>query len=750
MSQEDIESLMKIDNYVDTEEVFEEDDTSEELSRVYDEHSWPEDDPTGYSFKGKKKLFIKAVESLKIVMKKGNQKVIDDVTFKVLDSRKKSNELDYDVEVCKDKERGVASMKIFGPKEKKGCTILLNKSKKYDVKYLEILAFGVIKRLLDCFGGGDGWINIFKDGSSKATDNKKPFSCHFCNKGFVMEKNLKVHIEKFHRIVIKHSCEKCEFDSESEIKLKEHIEKKHSDKLAVNINFIDTVNARIEIKDNNKRNREHSTSDSLLSSPPGKRAQEERNLPTIEEECLIDDDAMNDVKEDVEHRQDQNVQEQDTSEIMDVDDNKTNVMDKAIEDVKENTVDDKLAMDEMKKKIQKLEIMHEKIVSELNAKLESKQNEFDIVKQKLDEVVKEEVKRKAEVTKLKSENEKISIEIGQLQYDKDKFEAEVKAKEKLSKIKQNTKLFNELIEKQIDDGSIKNVDITKYKDAEMEECDGGFGNDSLDLDSLRRNKMAGGKRTSPQETSDVRISGRKNTERKLLKCPQCDFISQNESFFNEHISKAHSGQPNCPFCFLPFNGYTELRKHCISQHNENKNELPSAVSNSANNIPQGRLPKVNLTEGGKPKRPCRYFKNGQGRCIQRFGKVCEFDHSIIPFDQREVCFHKQACSFKPNCIFYHPEGQNEVWQTNVKNAVKICRYAENGVQCMRSECTFYHPSIRKNQGFHWEQMMKPPLAKSSNMMTSTIKTPVRIPVIVRNQQKEKEDLSQTLKGLALD
>ena len=86
MSQEDIESLMKIDNYVDTEEVFEEDDTSEELSRVYDEHSWPEDDPTGYSFKGKKKLFIKAVESLKIVMKKGNQKVIDDVTFKVLDS----------------------------------------------------------------------------------------------------------------------------------------------------------------------------------------------------------------------------------------------------------------------------------------------------------------------------------------------------------------------------------------------------------------------------------------------------------------------------------------------------------------------------------------------------------------------------------------------------------------------------------------------------------------------------------------
>ena len=106
----------------------------------------------------------------------------------------------------------------------------------------------------------------------------------------------------------------------------------------------------------------------------------------------------------------------------------------------------------------------------------------------------------------------------------------------------------------------------------MEECDGGFGNDSLDLDSLRRNKLAGGKRTSPQEISDVRVSGRKNTERKILKCPQCDFISQNESFFNEHITSARSGHPNCPFCFLPFNGYLALRNHCRTKDNEIKNE----------------------------------------------------------------------------------------------------------------------------------------------------------------------------------
>ena len=168
-------------------------------------------------------------------------------------------------------------MKIFGPKEKKGCTILLNKSKKYDVKYLQILSFGVIRRLLDCFGNGDGWINFFKDVSNKDSENKKPFSCHFCSKGFVTEKNLKVHIEKFHRIVIKNSCDKCEFNAETEIILKEHIKEKHSAKMKTKDDSLenDIPILSAESKERNKRNREKSNSDSLLSSPPSKRTQED-------------------------------------------------------------------------------------------------------------------------------------------------------------------------------------------------------------------------------------------------------------------------------------------------------------------------------------------------------------------------------------------------------------------------------------------------------------------------------------------
>ena len=49
--------------------------------------------------------------------------------------------MEYEVEISKDKERGVAILKIFGPSAKKGCTLMINKSKKFEVKFVEILTF---------------------------------------------------------------------------------------------------------------------------------------------------------------------------------------------------------------------------------------------------------------------------------------------------------------------------------------------------------------------------------------------------------------------------------------------------------------------------------------------------------------------------------------------------------------------------------------------------------------------------------
>ena len=157
----------------------------------------------------------------------------------------------------------------------------------------------------------------------------------------------------------------------------------------------------------------------------------------------------------------------------------------------------------------------------------------------------------------------------------------------------------------------------------------------------------------------------------------------------------------------------------------------------------------NIPEGWKNIRPCRYFQNGEGKCAPKNGK-CDFDHSVIPFNEREVCFHKQKCQYKPFCIFYHPEGQREGdWQTNFKKT-KICRYAENNEICTRSECHFFHPTLRNNQGFHGEPLRKPPIMKRTEMMTSTSKTPMRLPVIVLNHEKLNQDLSQGIKVMKLD
>ena len=57
---------------------------------------------------------------------------------------------------------------------------------------------------------------------------------------------------------------------------------------------------------------------------------------------------------------------------------------------------------------------------------------------------------------------------------------------KIKKIKENTKIFNKIIEKQISDGDIIDVDISKYMDQEMEECDGGaISSDSTGYGSLQ-------------------------------------------------------------------------------------------------------------------------------------------------------------------------------------------------------------------------------------------------------------------------
>ena len=133
-----------------------------------------------------------------------------------------------------------------------------------------------------------------KRGDKSNTVTKNP--CGKCEFEVESETNLKEHVKVKHgdksKTVVKNLCEKCEFEAESETNLKEHVKGEHGDK-SITITEemeIDTVSTVMEKKECHKRTREKSNLDSLPSSPPCKRAQEEvARLETIQEDIFMED-----------------------------------------------------------------------------------------------------------------------------------------------------------------------------------------------------------------------------------------------------------------------------------------------------------------------------------------------------------------------------------------------------------------------------------------------------------------------------
>ena len=151
--------VFKFDICEEAENTFVDDDTTDVSTELrYEANHWPKEDPSGFSFKGKNKQFQRIVESLKVLLKKGSEKILGDVSFKVLDAKKIANGTEYEVEIRKNKTKGVAITKIFGPNQRKVCTVTVNKSKKFENEFVTILAVDVIKQLIDRFQPGDGWM----------------------------------------------------------------------------------------------------------------------------------------------------------------------------------------------------------------------------------------------------------------------------------------------------------------------------------------------------------------------------------------------------------------------------------------------------------------------------------------------------------------------------------------------------------------------------------------------------------------
>ena len=130
MGEENEFPLKDLEGTEDFEDSVLKDDPSGGLpQKIYSYYSFPEEEPISICFKGKKPVFVKSVETLNDLLRKGEGSCVNNVTFKVLDDRKMPHGMEYEIESTKDKERGVSVLKIYGPNQKKGCTIMICKSR---------------------------------------------------------------------------------------------------------------------------------------------------------------------------------------------------------------------------------------------------------------------------------------------------------------------------------------------------------------------------------------------------------------------------------------------------------------------------------------------------------------------------------------------------------------------------------------------------------------------------------------------
>ena len=128
-------------------------------------------------------------------------------------------------------------------------------------------------------------------------------------------------------------------------------------------------------------------------------------------------------------------------------------------------------------------------------------------------------------------------------------------------------------------------------------CEGDCDN-VTQLKRLNSLKQSGGSRSCPQANS---------TDKPMLKCDKCDFLTQNKEYFQSHMKG----------------------------HDEKK--IASNVT--------------------KFKRRCHYVGTRKG-CYK--GDECNFDHSEGALAKPVVkvpklCRDKEACVWKPRCKYIHPE-----------------------------------------------------------------------------------------------
>ena len=193
-------------------------------------------EPFGLTINGKTKEYLLAHETLKGLLKKGKQYIVEEGKMKILDVTTNKAMTNAIVEVSiEGGVKGNVEVKVHN-KGKKGATIELRKMSDFEYTQVELLK-SIISILLDGFIAGDDIDQIIKNSRrkplhkvfGKVTSKPKLFSCDLCNWQTKFGSALKAHKKRIHNldqdksVVQNYTCDACDFQVDNGKALRDHI-----------------------------------------------------------------------------------------------------------------------------------------------------------------------------------------------------------------------------------------------------------------------------------------------------------------------------------------------------------------------------------------------------------------------------------------------------------------------------------------------------------------------------------------------
>ena len=234
---------------------FEMDDT-EDLSDYYEcvltPNNAPSDSKTGVTFKGKDAEYLKAHKIImNIAQNKGDRYNINDTEVNIADAPKNKPAC---VEIkSKFGQTGKANLKIYAKNGRGYGTIHVTKISKGEFEHVKILAFKVVRYLLDKVISGELQNEDIENMKNKAGSKpgKKVYyhCCKSCGSKFETDQDLTVHMKTDHTEK-KVRCDTCENNFVTLEELEKHEQLSHKDKGKYHCNLCEyTFEKQNEVED---------------------------------------------------------------------------------------------------------------------------------------------------------------------------------------------------------------------------------------------------------------------------------------------------------------------------------------------------------------------------------------------------------------------------------------------------------------------------------------------------------------------